>query len=364
MAKRIEFTRQLWLRQQALPLFVSSGRLDDYLELQLPVDITPESGFLSGLASIPRDTEERCFDICVRAGPPATVCILVLYPSSACPANEDPVTAEWSAARLVRIFVALHSALPEVSFADLIPAEALGVPAVTGAACDAVHKVVSAPSEEIAAHRPTEFRKAARASSQPPSQTGPELAKLPPITHKFGIMRKSRLVAVAAMRRAHMYAGRGRVDRALEAVGEVLRHDRRNEDACLLRAELLLLQQREQKRQRQPSSAQAHLEAGFSYLLFNANRKALDALRRAVVLDPGLYLAHTLMGIAQHREGDASGAFSSYQQALRIRPAEEVPAHLISSLAKGEAPPLLAEDRLATRLGWPGLPLSRGGLPT
>ncbi len=136
---------------------------------------------------------------------------------------------------------------------------------------------------------------------------------------------------------------RGRIHKALRAVDELLRLDPSHSDAIRLRDSLRLLERREKRRFREPRSTQAQLEAGFSYLAHNRNREAIAALTQAGRLSPELHLAHLLLGVAFHREGDVASAKRAYERAARWPSNESTCRDLIASLLRGEPPPPLME---------------------
>jgi tetratricopeptide (TPR) repeat protein len=129
----------------------------------------------------------------------------------------------------------------------------------------------------------------------------------------------------------------------LRTLATALRCEPSYAPAAALRRTLLVLEQREKRRRREPRNARAQLEAGFSYLLASRCREAVDALGTAARLEPTHYLAHLLYGIALHGEGETQIAKRAYESAARLKPYEEVPRRLIAALERGEPPPPMVD---------------------
>lgn len=146
------------------------------------------------------------------------------------------------------------------------------------------------------------------------------------------------------MARARELAARGNLHKALRILDELLRDSPGLFEAEELAAAIRTLDRREKRVRREPRSSQARLEVGFSYLRLGRNRDAAQALREAVRMEPDFYLAQLLLGISLHRLGDVLLAGSAYRRAGQLRPAERVPAELLSALEKGEPPFELAES--------------------
>jgi tetratricopeptide (TPR) repeat protein len=138
---------------------------------------------------------------------------------------------------------------------------------------------------------------------------------------------------------------KGYWEKALRAVEGALRQDPTDRAAWQLREELMLLEEREARRHCEPKSAQAQLEVGFSYLALGCDGEAMEALREAVRLDPDLFVAHVVLGIAYHHQKQTDDARRCYEQAIRLQPANEVCHDLLRSLLCGELPPMPVEDR-------------------
>lgn len=85
--------------------------------------------------------------------------------------------------------------------------------------------------------------------------------------------------------------------------------------------------------QRPAGSADAFARQG--ELLLNDGRadEAIDALQRAVLLDPSLDTAYTNLGNAYAKKGDYASAVAAYEKALAIRPASAL-AHMNMGIAQ------------------------------
>src|SRR5580765_8923295 len=62
-----------------------------------------------------------------------------------------------------------------------------------------------------------------------------------------------------------------------------------------------------------PKNARLHLGAGMAAALERRDAEALDAVQRALALDPRLVEARALLGQIQYRLGDAAGAIRTYE---------------------------------------------------
>jgi Flp pilus assembly protein TadD len=51
-----------------------------------------------------------------------------------------------------------------------------------------------------------------------------------------------------------------------------------------------------------------------------ARRRGIDALSRAIAINPTLAGAHNALGVAYIRRGDRARAIAEWQEAVRIRP--------------------------------------------
>jgi Flp pilus assembly protein TadD len=56
------------------------------------------------------------------------------------------------------------------------------------------------------------------------------------------------------------------------------------------------------------------------FLTANRNHEAIEALSKAVALDPGLANAHNGLGVAYAGSGDVQRAVEEWRKALTIRP--------------------------------------------
>lgn len=134
-------------------------------------------------------------------------------------------------------------------------------------------------------------------------------------------------------------------ERALQAVDDLLRQNPSDVGARRLREEIRLLGKRESRRQCEPENAQAQLEVGFSYLVLACYSDAIEALREAVRLDPGLFIAQVVLGVAYHHQKQTDEARRCYEQAIRLEPTNRVCRDLLRALLRGELPPMPIENR-------------------
>ncbi len=117
-----------------------------------------------------------------------------------------------------------------------------------------------------------------------------------------------RLTIAVSLQRAREEAALGRTHKALRLLDDLLRQKPAHPEALQLQEELRLLERREKRLRRQPRSAQAQLEAGFSYLMVGRNGDAIEAFGRAREIDSSLYLAHLPLGMVHHKEGRMAAA--------------------------------------------------------
>ncbi len=232
------------------------------------------------------------------------------------------------AERIAGIFEKLARAVPVLDFGDLIPETTTeAAPSPPPVEC------VALPASEPAVER---LAQAVPTGNEARWHPDDAIAGLAPAAHRFANADR--------LRDARRLAARGHVHKALRAVEDVLRADPDDGEAQVLQEHLQLLARRVKRREREPKNAQAHLEAGFSYLTLECDREAINALREAIRLAPGLYLAHLLLGIALHRDGEVAAASQAYERARLLRPRDEMPGSLLAALQRGEPPPLLVED--------------------
>ena len=138
---------------------------------------------------------------------------------------------------------------------------------------------------------------------------------------------------------------KGDWDRARRMVEAVLRKDPIDLEARALREQMILLEERERRRRLEPLSAQAQCEAGFSYLTLGCDVQAMEAFREALRLEPELFLARVLLGVAYHHQQWTNEARCCYEDALRLQPTNETCRNLLRALLRGEPPPMPVEDR-------------------
>ena len=91
------------------------------------------------------------------------------------------------------------------------------------------------------------------------------------------------------------------------------------------------------------------MEVGFSYLFFRRLAEAREAPAQAVPLNPRVYLARLLYGVALHAPGEREAAAREYNRAADLSLFEGTPRHLLADLEQDLPPPPLVEDTLVAR---------------
>lgn len=319
MAPRTEMARQVTLSGHDIELFASLGRVDDYLELELPRSAYA-SGLLEGLDGLPTELAGDRLDWRARDGDPPILSFMLLRSGSHQPADPAP-------ARLGRLLSEIARLAPGFDFGELAPKPPAEAPIPSP--MPALPVAQTAPRVEAPAPAPLSEQSA----DAPPTGNHPGKGG-----HNPAWLMDRSSIAVAME-----HARRGRTHQALRILNEVLSRTPGHQEAHHLRDSLRLMERREKRRRREPRNAQAQLEAGFSYLALNRGQDALDALTSATRLDPRHHLAHLLLGIAYHREGRADSARAAYLRSSRLRPDPGVFPDLLSALDRGDPPPELAE---------------------
>jgi hypothetical protein len=309
MTSREEFERPVSLRGAPAVLYASGGRVDDYVELALPAAATLDSTERMALLSLGREWSTGRIDVAITSGRPPTVSLTALY------VGDSAERRAPSSERLARLFAGLAEALPRLDLGDLAP---VVVPAPV--ADESTLAPVASPVAAI----PTE---PARESSVGPIDPTPSVT------------------AAELVGRARRCAARRQIHKASRLLDDARRLSPGSLEVRALREELSRLDGREKRRQRDPKSAQAQLEAGFSYLVIGCDAVAVAALREATRLHPGLYRGWLLLGTAYHYQGREAEARASYEMAARLRPLDETPRELLAALFHGEAPPRPVEER-------------------
>lgn len=347
MAVRTEFTKPVSLAGIGCTLFVSCGPWDDYLEIEFPEAMSPDTTVLDRLRRIPHDTAMRSMDIRVREGPPPSIGMLVLY------LGADEQRSRPHMERVGSVVLELAGAVPAFDFGDLLPSTVPEHRVISASLCDA-NAEPDAP--RAGSREASVLSSPASASDGAPAPLVPETepkrpeaasvggAPQPPLPRVF-LDRRMGFPTDEALKQAREDASRGLVRKALHLVDQVVERDRHSIAALELQQELRLLEDRDNRRRRAPWDAQALMEAGFSYLSLNANSQAADLLSRAVSLRPDKFMANCLLGIAMHRQGQHKAALHAYQRAILLRPGDPIPLGLMAALSRGEPPPPLEEER-------------------
>jgi tetratricopeptide (TPR) repeat protein len=278
-------------------LYVSSGRWDDYLEPALPEERDCYAAIAGSLSALAERHAPVDLDVRLRSHPSPILCVLADY-GSAETQRERPF-----AERVRDLLGLLAEAVPALDLGDLLPRRPPALAAV-------------APVAEVIGTK--------EVLPQAPAVT-------PPVTDE------------RALELARRLAAKGQVHKALRAVEDQLRVTPGLAEAVMLREELRALERREKRRRLEPRNAQALLEAGFSYLAVGATTTAVEALGQATRLEPDLYLAQLLLGVAMHKEGQPVAARAAYTRAAALNPGEGVVGDLLATLGRGEPPPRLAE---------------------
>jgi len=374
MSRRVEFEKPIAVAGEPGRIYVSCGRQDDYLELALPDGAAARAVVRDRLAAIAGDPTCDHLDVRFEAGSPATVSILALYVGAE-HAAQQALPYEH---RLASLLFRLAQAEPTLDFGDLLPerppAAASAEPAPVGAPASAEPaRPTPAIAEPLASSEPAALGRLdldaaspAAGVEQAPATSSPGVEPQGLAEAAVSAVRPAEAGSAAApvqapraadlLSRAGYLATHGRLHKARRAVEDALREDPTNPDAWRLQQELIRLEAREKRRQREPRSAQAQLEAGFSYLSLGCDDGAVEAFRLAARLQPDLYLAHLLLGIAHHHRMQVAEAQLAYERAARLQPMERAPRQLLAALRRGEPPPRPVEDRPATAA------MPRGGL--
>jgi hypothetical protein len=350
MSRRVEFEKPMSVAGESGRIYVSCGRQDDYLEFALPSGATPGAAVRDRLASIACDPACDHLDVRFEDGSPATVSILALYAG----VEHEVQQALPYEQRLANLLLRLAQAEPTLDFGDLLPERPVAAaPAEPPQPGPCVAQPPAGPAPAALTHPDA----TPRAAGVEPAQTmgSPsvephrvaEVAVSPVRPAEAGSAALPAQAARAAdlLSRATDLATHGHSHKARRAVEDALREDPTNSDAWGLRQELIRLEAREKRRQREPRNPQAQLEAGFSYLSLGCDDAAVEAFRLAARLQPDLYLAHLLLGIAHHHRKQMAEAQLAYERAARLQPTERVPRQLLASLRRGEPPPRPVEDR-------------------
>lgn len=282
------------LAGEAGELYAIFGKWDDYVEIVLPEKPELVEAAQRGVSTINPETAFGSIDVRFHNASPPLISILALYVSA--PEHRSRSRSE----RLSSILEKLARAVPAFDFGDLLREQS--TPALS-------------PSRD-------QTISTAIASSKPAI--------------------KISLESVIELAR------RGQVNKALRSLDGILLIQPNNYDAWKFREELRLLERREKRRRREPYNLQAQLEVGFSYLLVERNEDAAEALARATKINPNQYLAHLLLGIALHRQGQVKRARSAYRRAAKLRPDDKKTLEgLLDALDRGEPPLPIAETRPA-----------------
>ena len=305
-------------------LFVSSGRADDYLELALPAGLDRESGLVSNLRCLRSIQNGVEIGLHVHQHSPVIVSLTALYintpESQALPIRD----------RSLRILAGMQRVAPELDFGDLLPESLMASietqpanpPAgTTDPAVNAGLAVGQSDSGAPNENAPTAGKGQSGLTIVPTEAPRPEIPVGPSVAEQMVKIRE--------------HAARGRLHKALRLLEAVLQREPDRYEAIQLRQSLKLLERREKRRQREPRNAQAHLEVGFSYLTLERDQEAAESLRQATRLDRNLFLAHLLLGIAEHRRGQLPSARDSYGRAAQLRPGDETVLDLLSALERG-----------------------------
>lgn len=300
MAKRTEFEKPFWVGGREGILFVSSGLADDYLEMNLPDSVEPDSEMLRHLGD---NATVYDLDVQVYPGRPVLVGVTALY------IDAPERKASPQARRIETILTQLSGMIPGIDFGDLLP-------------------------ERSAAATPLDAGAVQKAEEQAPPASARQVRLLDPLLLR---MRSARV------EKARGLAGSGHLKKATTLLEEVLRDSPGDPGAVPLLEAIRLLERREKRLRKEPASLQANLEVGFSYLVLDRNQEAARALDRTSRLGPNVYLAHLLHGIALHRLGQTVHARNAYLRAGRLRPGDTIHADLMASLEKGDPPAMLME---------------------
>jgi hypothetical protein len=304
--RRVEYEQSITVVGGPGRLLVSSGPSDDYLELILPGNQSGSTEMMVRIEALSGATGGQRFDVRVATGEPPTVSVLVNYADALRMTRPYPE-------RVREVMDALAGAAPDLCFGT----STLPSPLAAQAA-----------GSQAGGRRPKE-----------PGRVFLGAARL--LTDECGYL-----------------ALRVRVHIALHTVEEVLRQNPSNSKAWQMREDLVLLERRERRRQREPGSSQAQFEVGFSYLSLGCDDDAISALTQAVRLDPSLYLGHVILGIAHHHLCQFEQARVCYERAGRLRPGDKTPPDLLTCLDKGDPPPIPVEDRPGVRERMRGVPAS------
>jgi tetratricopeptide (TPR) repeat protein len=311
VAERLQFSWPFTLAGVPGWLYVSSGRWDDHLEMVLPLGFRSDSPLLGGLLHLPDRVAGHAVEVRFFSAPQPMLSLVVSYDQTS--AAGGPSTD----GRLLPILAALVRAEPRLDFGQLLAQSEQAAPAGESATAPQPDGQAGATGTDAAA--------------------GPDGEVVEPgVSRAFLAARLSDL--------AWQQSVGGQPEEALRTLETALRYQSDHRPALELREHLKVLQNRELRRRRHPQEAKAHLEVGFSYLLFGRREEARQALRRATELDPRPPLAHLLLGVALHGLGQPEAAAAAYLQAARLNPDDTVAADLIGRLARGEPPPPLMEN--------------------
>jgi hypothetical protein len=333
-------------------LYAISSTYDDYIELALPPDQDLASAARSALERLPGEIDGCPIDVKFLDGERVTACVLVLYVSA--PQQRDRPHRR----RLEAILRHLTLAVPSLDFGDLLPQGSLA-PEVAAAhpgverAGEPLIVALPVPPPSTGPHPSPRRNGSSPHAQNHPEQvganaTGPATAASSPAqrangSHRLDANGSHLREAGTQLERARSLAARGQMHKAQRVAEGVAATCPGHPGAVDLLQQLKLLERRAKRRSREPGNAQAQLEAGFSYLLLNCNREAIKPLEQAGRISPGLYLAHLLLGIAHHRQGDASAARTAYQKAARLRSNQALHDDLLAALVRGEPPVPLVE---------------------
>ena len=198
MAPRTEMARQVSLSGCDVHLFASLGRMDDYLEMELPGEAY-SSGLLAGLERLPADLDGDRLDWRARDGDPPILSFMLLRSSSRQPPAAAPV-------RLGRLLSEIARQAPGFEFGDL----AFQPPAVSPIPGPA--PVAPAPETTSQAKEPVSTTLSEPDTPTPLRSDHPEIA----VHHPAWLMDR------ASVTMAMEHARRGQTHRALRILDEVL----------------------------------------------------------------------------------------------------------------------------------------------